>query len=258
MDEPFKPAVEPQAFLTKKLVERRGSVMKLDHVVYFTEKDLSQIVDGQRGEGRHAIIGGRHEKWGTYNALLYMKNAYVEWLAVEHSEIAKEAHLPLIDLLLTDLQEGEGWGTICLSVEGIERFNEEIENKGFRTSGVLDAQRRTVNGQLLKWKLLFVEQSISAELPYPFFIEWEEPEENRTARLKAEGSLSPENERLAIQECIFHVKDPLKETAEWAILLSQKVGDAHQIALPNVTLKFVEHQVKNDRLADVVIGQAER
>lgn len=232
--------------------------MKLDHVVYFTEKDLSQIVNGQRREGRYAIIGGRHENWGTHNALLYMKNAYVEWLAVEHLEIAQEVHLPLIDLLLSDLQEGEGWGAICLSVEGIERFNEEIENKGFRTSGVLDAQRRTIDGQLLKWKLLFVEQPISSELPYPFFIEWEEVEEKRFARLKEEGTLSLDNERLAIKECIFHVDDPLKETGEWAILLSQKIGDSNDIALSNVILKFFEHEGGKDRLTDVVIGQAER
>lgn len=231
--------------------------MKLDHVVYFTEKDLNQVVEEQRLEGRHAVIGGRHEKWGTHNALLYVENAYVEWLAVEYVEIAKIAQLPLIDLLLSDLKEGGGWGTLCLSVDGIEHFNEDIENKGFRTSGVLEAQRKTVDGRLLKWKLLFVEQPVSAELPYPFFIEWEEMEEKRLARLKEDGALSTENECLAIKECIFHVEDPLKETAEWAILLSQKVGDNHDITLPNTILKFVKHEGGKDRLTDVVIGQAE-
>ena len=55
--------------------------MKLDHVVYFTGKELNRIVEEQRSQGRHAVIGGRHEQWGTHNALLYVKNAYVEWLA---------------------------------------------------------------------------------------------------------------------------------------------------------------------------------
>ena len=113
--------------------------MKLDHVVYFTGKELNRIVEEQRSQGRHAVIGGRHEQWGTHNALLYVKNAYVEWLAIEHQAIAEEANHPLTNLLLHDLREGEGWGTICLSVDGIERFKEDIENKGFQTSGVLDA-----------------------------------------------------------------------------------------------------------------------
>ena len=50
-----------------------------------------------------------------------------------------------------------------------------------------------------------------------------------------------DNEQLEITECIFSVNDPLRETAEWAILLSQKVGNANDIVLPNVVLKFVAH-----------------
>ncbi len=229
--------------------------MKLDHVVYFTEKEPAQMVAEQQEVGRHAVVGGRHEKWGTHNALLYTKNAYVEWLSVEKMEIAEKVDHPLTKLLLHDLEQGDGWGTICLSVDGIEQFNEEVENKGFRTSGVLDAQRRTADGQLRKWKMLFVDQPVSNELPYPFFIEWEEPEETRLAKLNENGAFTSDNEQLEITECIFSVDDPLRETAEWAILLSQKVGNANDIALPNVVLKFVAHNGGKDRLTDVVIGQ---
>ena len=57
--------------------------MKLDHVVYFTNKAPAKIVAEQQASGRHAVVGGRHEQWGTHNALLYTKNAYIEWLSVE-------------------------------------------------------------------------------------------------------------------------------------------------------------------------------
>ena len=50
----------------------------------------------------------------------------------------------------------------------------KLKIKDFRTSGVLDAERRTADGQLRKWKMLFVDQPVLNELPYPFFIEWEE------------------------------------------------------------------------------------
>jgi hypothetical protein len=229
--------------------------MKLDHVVYFTEKEPAQMVAEQQEVGRHAVVGGRHEKWGTHNALLYTKNAYVEWLSVEKMGIAEKVDHPLTKLLLHDLEQGDGWGTICLSVDGIEQFNEEVENKGFRTSGVLDAQRRTADGQLRKWKMLFVDQPVSNELPYPFFIEWDESEETRFTMLCESGTFTSDNEQLEIMECIFSVDDPLRESAEWAILLSQKVGNADDIALPNVVLKFVAHNGGKERLTDVVIGQ---
>lgn len=229
--------------------------MKLDHVVYFTAKTPQQTVAEQREIGRHAVIGGRHEQWGTHNTLLYVKNAYVEWLSVERRDVAEGVNHPLTSLLLHDLQDGEGWGTICLSVDDLEQFNEEIENKGFSTSGVIAAERRTADGQLRKWKMLFVDQPISNELPMPFFIEWEEAEEVRFAKLREDGTIAADDQELEITECVFHVDDPLKETAEWAILLSQKVGDADDITLPNVVLKFVEQEGGKDRLANVVIGQ---
>ncbi|WP_203248194.1 VOC family protein [Sporosarcina beigongshangi] len=227
--------------------------MKLDHVVYFTSRTPDEWV----AEQQHAVVGGRHEQWGTHNALMYVKNAYIEWLAVERPDIAGTVDHPLTRLLLHDLKDGEGWGTICLSIDGIEQFKDEIENKGFRTSGVLNAERRTATGQLRKWKMLFVDQPVSNELPYPFFIEWEDAEDIRFAKLREEGTISAANEQLEIKECVFSVEDPLRETAEWAILLSQKVGDANDIALSNVVLKFVEHEGGMDRLTDVVIGQAD-
>ena len=226
--------------------------MKLDHVVYFTNRTPSEWV----AEQQHAVVGGSHEQWGTHNALLYVKNAYIEWLAVERLDIAEQVDHPLTRLLLHDLKDGEGWGTICLSVDDIEQFNEEINNKGFSTSGVLSAERRTASGQLRKWKMLFVDQPVSNELPYPFFIEWEDAEDIRFTKLREDGTISAANEQREIMECVFSVEDPLRETAEWAILLSQKVGDADDIALPNVLLKFVEHEGDKDRLTDVVIGQA--
>lgn len=231
--------------------------MKLDHVVYFTNTEPVKIAAEQQMSGRHAVVGGHHEKWGTHNALLYTNNAYIEWLSVEKIEIAQQVDHPLTKLLLHDLEQGDGWGTICLSVDNIEKFNEEVENNGFRTSGVLDAGRRTADGQLRKWKMLFVDQPVSNELPYPFFIEWEEPEETRFAKLRVDGTLTSENEQLEITECTFGVDDPSRATADWAILLAQKVGNAADIVLPNVVLKFVAHDGDKDRLMDVVIGQTD-
>lgn len=231
--------------------------MKLDHVVYFTSKSPGEIIEEQKRNGKHAVVGGRHEKWGTHNALMYMANAYVEWLAVERPDVAEQVDHPLTRLLLHDISVGDGWGTICLSVDDIEQFNEDIINKGFATSGVLDAERRTESGVLRKWKMLFVDQPVTNELPYPFFIEWEEPENDRFTQLREDGTLIEANEKLEIQECVFSVEDPLRDTGEWAVLLSQKVGDSNDISLENVRLRFIQQEAGKDRLRDVVMGERE-
>lgn len=47
------------------------------------------------------------------------------------------------------------------------------------------------------------------------------------------------------------MEDPLQEAGEWAILLSQKVGDVHDIRIGNVVLRFMEKQEKVQRLAEI-------
>lgn len=233
--------------------------MKLDHVVYFTNYTPEQIVAEQQKLGNHAVIGGRHEKWGTQNALMYVRNAYIEWLSVENIEIAKKAHHQLTALLLRDLKTREGWGTLCISLKGIEQFNEGIKKRGFLTSGVIEASRKTPDGKLRKWKMLFVDQLIGEDLPLPFFIEWEEDEYIRFSNLRKDGVLSPDNEKLEIQECVFHTAKPEKEIKKWADLLSLKAGDANTITLSNVVLRFILNlKADMERMADVVIGSAEQ
>lgn len=208
----------------------------------------------QQKLGRHAVIGGRHEQWGTQNALLYTRNAYIEWLSVENPDIARQADHPLTALLLHDLVFGEGWGTICISVQNIEQFDRDIKQKNFTTSGVIAAERKTPNGGLRKWKMLFVDQPVSDQLPLPFFIEWEEAEEIRLATLRKEEIILPANDALEITECVFRVKDPLKESSTWANLLSQKIGGSNQIVLSNAKFKFISaNKDGKERLSDVIV-----
>ena len=78
--------------------------MKLDHVVYFTEKAPEEMVAEQQAVDSHAVVGGSHEKWGTHNALLYMKNAYIEWLSVEKYGHCRKGRSSVEKLLLMTLK----------------------------------------------------------------------------------------------------------------------------------------------------------
>ncbi|PIC99714.1 VOC family protein [Sporosarcina sp. P29] len=227
--------------------------MKLDHIVYFTQNDVQSIVKEQRAKGKRTVAGGQHEDWGTANALLYVDNAYIEWLTVEDEDKARvaAAHLPLIAHYFHDQQYGDGWANVCFSVEDMEQWKDELDNKGFTTTKILNASRKTENGELLRWKMLFIEQTVSNELPYPFFIEWEEPEAQRKARLAKTGARTTFHPQRKVSECVFHVEEPLQEAGEWAVLLSQKVGDAHDIRIGDMVLHFIEKSETVQRLAEV-------
>lgn len=230
-------------------------MLKLDHVVYFTEKTPVEVVKEQKILGWHAVIGGQHENWGTQNALMYMRNAYIEWLSVEHFEVAKNSNHQLVELLLGDLLKGEAWGTVCFAVQGIDSFNDKVIEKGYRTSGVLNAERKTEAGNIRKWKMLFIEQESSDCLPLPFFIEWEKEDAARFEELRIDGTILPDNEKLVMTECLFSVNDPVTAAAEWGALLSAELSKENTITLPNITLKFIkrEYQESKERLTEVVI-----
>ncbi|WP_172370654.1 VOC family protein [Sporosarcina jiandibaonis] len=229
-------------------------MVKLDHVVYFTEKSPDEIVAEQEKMGWHAVIGGSHEKWGTHNALMYVENAYIEWLSVENKDIAEKSGHQLVNLLLRDVPKGEAWGTICFSAENLNAFDTRLRAAGYETSGVIEAERKTVTGDIRRWKMLFVDQQPSADLPFPFFIEWEKDDEERFNELREDGTILPDNEKLIITECVFSVNEPVKAAAEWSSLLST-IHSENNIALPNVNLKFIgkDREVKEERLIEVVI-----
>lgn len=229
--------------------------MKLDHVVYFMNQTPAQLAAQKKREGLPVIEGGRHEHWGTWNALLYTSNAYVEWLSVEHPTIAEEAKHPLTELLLYDLQTmEEGWGTICLAVEQIEMLQQALEHKGYATSGVLPASRRTASGKVRKWKMLFIEQAVSEQLPYPFFIEWEESDGQRCAALQQEGAITALHQEWHIASCTFQVRHPEKVVAEWADLVDAQTLSPQELLLSNgVRLMFHPSEEGKERMVDVVL-----
>lgn len=227
--------------------------MKLDHIVYFTHESVQNVVKEQRARGNQVVAGGQHENWGTANALLYTSNVYIEWLTVEDQEKAQvaAADQPLIAQYFYDQTQGDGWATVCFSVEDMEQWKKELDNKGFTTTKILHASRKTEEGTVLRWKMLFIDQPVSTELPYPFFIEWEESEIQRQGRLEKTGARTDIHTKQRISECVFHVEDPLRETGEWAVLLSKKVGDTDDIQIGDVLLRFVEKTATTQRLAEI-------
>ncbi|MGH2318881.1 VOC family protein [Planococcus sp. SE5232] len=222
--------------------------MELDHIVHFVRQTPQKATAEWQQKGFHAAIGGRHEKWGTFNALLYLKDCYIEWLTVEKAEIASQANHPLTRLLLHDQV---GFGTICVRTAAIKKLDEELRDRGVKTSGVLDAERRTEAGQLIKWKMLFIEEEISARLPCPFFIEWQETDEQRYRKLRDTGAIEASNETLAIGRCVFGVRDPEETAAAWRKILGGS------LELENCRIEFRKTDQPQERLEEVHFADGE-
>ena len=213
--------------------------MYLDHIVHSVTKAPLEVTEDWIENGVHAVVGGQHTQWGTYNALLYTKTSYIEWLSVEHKEVAKSADHPLINLMLHDLKTyGVGFNTICIRTNSIDNLSNQLEEKGIKTSGVLHAERKTSSGLVRKWKMLFVNEEISDSLPYPFFIEWEESEEVKYQLLQEDGTINKSNLELTITACEFHVRDPREVMNKWKSYFQLIEQDEQTLLLENTRLIF--------------------
>ncbi|MEI4770790.1 VOC family protein [Psychrobacillus sp. FJAT-51614] len=229
--------------------------MYLDHIVHFVTKKPTEVADDWKGKGLHAVVGGQHTHWGTYNALLYTKNSYIEWLALEHEEIAVNANHPLINLLLHDLNVRPGFGTVCIRTNKIDELCNQLDRKGIETSGVLQAERKTTSGKVRKWKMLFIKEEISKDLPTPFFIEWEESDEERYHSLKEDGTVEDSNLDLTISTCEFYVRNPREVMDKWKKYFDMNEQDEQTLLLANTKLVFKKLEAEEqERLSCVYLN----
>lgn len=234
--------------------------MYLDHIVHSVTKKPIEVAEDWTDKGIHAVVGGQHTQWGTYNALLYTKTSYIEWLAAEYEEIAKNANHPLINLMLHDLKaSGAGFNTICIRTTTIDDLSKQLEEQGIKTSGVLHAERKTTSGLVRKWKMLFVIEEISDALPLPFFIEWEESDEDRFRLLQEDGTIEKSNLELSITTCEFHVRNPREVMNKWKSYFQLIEQDEQTLLLENTRLIFKQNTSETkERLASIDINGSNR
>lgn len=222
--------------------------MKFDHVIHFIEGTPEQAVEFWEQQNVHAVIGGRHEKWGTRNALSYGKDSYIEWLSLENRQVAESAAHPLTQLLL---HNGPGFGTVCFRVESIEQLEGRLTAEGFQTSGILDGSRRTAEGKLIEWKMLFINEDFSERLPNPFFIEWNESDEERYEGLRSAGAVDAVDENRQLERCVFGVADVEAASRKWKALLGGS------LQLVNCEIEFRKQTGQKERLEEVCFRYGE-
>lgn len=199
-----------------------------DHLVHFIQVHPQQAVKQMSMLGLHAVAGGRHENWGTFNSLCYFDLSYIEFLGLEHPDVAEQAReYGLIDQLLLDLPKGEGLGTIALRTDNMEESAAILRSKGIRVRGPFPGSRQRSDGRVISWKMLFLERE-SDDLPLPFFIQWEQTDEERRADLAQNGIIAPHPAgEIALDYVAYAVGDLDKTGKQWQDLFSLEAKEPY-------------------------------
>lgn len=229
------------------------AALVFDHIVHFIDRDPSSAIFEWKKHGLHAVKGGSHLQWGSWNSLLYFGLSYVEYLAIEHDAIARTSSNPLIQQMNEDLQKGEGFGTICFRTHNLQSLREQLVASGFTPGVTLNAERIREDGTMLRWKMMFVETP-SFMVRYPFFIQWEQDDSDRFKEFSERGMIPEKQQHLHVNKIDYAVPSPEEYAAHWGKLLQSPESsvvfdefykkEAILLQVGNVELKFIQGKVK--------------
>lgn len=160
---------------------------KLDHIVHFVEKP-EEAMEELRAEGLHVVPGGKHEQWGTYNALCYFNEIYIELIGINDHKKFKEAAAIPYTLHETYARNNfkNGLTRVAISTTAIQEDAERFRAAGYDVIGPDRFSRTRPDGSLVSWQLLHVGNK-NAQIDFPFFIQWELQEEERVNDMKERG-----------------------------------------------------------------------
>ncbi|PFA17760.1 hypothetical protein CN373_20095 [Bacillus cereus] len=225
-------------------------MLAFDHLVHIVRCAPKEAEEQMKELGFHTVQGGEHTNWGTWNSLCYFDLSYIEFLAVRNEEKAKQADNPLVLETVERLQNGEGMLQIALRTNRIEELATKLVEKGLQVKGPFEGKRMRNDGHLIEWKMLFVEQEENGP-KLPFFIQWEEVDEDRRRDLQEVGVIAPHrNDVTEIQTIYYAVKNVRETVGRWKEILEVQVTSlktrkdwnarCQNIVLKNVMIQFCE------------------
>jgi hypothetical protein len=152
-------------------------ISRFDHAV-IAVRDLDQAVAQYRELGFDVRPGGRHTGLGTHNAIVRLGLDYLELLSIyDERELEAQGENGRALQTLLSVRPG-GLLAYGLATMDIRRDAERLRTRGVEIDGPFAMQRTRPDGRLLSWKLL-IPHRVCFGRPWPFLIEWDQPDEQR-------------------------------------------------------------------------------
>lgn len=201
---------------------------QFDHFVHFVNSP-EEAMAVYRELGLFAVEGGRHENLGTYNGLSYFGLSYVELIGAFDKSLLENAAGIEYSLRETIVKGHytEGPIRIALRTKDLQAEADRFRSLGLEVYGPSDYSRKRPDGSLVKWKLLHAGKRDEA-LDLPFFIQWDESDEERIADLTARGTMAdhPIGE-VSLNSVGFAVNSIEEITERWTKYLQLEAGESY-------------------------------
>ncbi|MYA09541.1 MAG: VOC family protein [Holophagales bacterium] len=142
-----------------------SSRMKIDHFMYAVANLDEGMAWAEEVFGVAPAFGGSHEGLGTRNALLSLGDMYLEIIAPDPAQSVESQ-------MVTGMATMSAGGLVTWAAQGdLVVTKGLLEEAGISSVGPVETRRRTADGGLLVWDLLFPQ---GGGYGMPFFIDWRE------------------------------------------------------------------------------------
>ncbi|KRM96923.1 hypothetical protein FC19_GL000450 [Liquorilactobacillus aquaticus DSM 21051] len=210
--------------------------------------DLNAAIKVFKKKGIVFEHGGEHKRWGTGNALGYFGLNYIELITVADKKSARTVKRTdgsaVYDAIQDYIAGTQRFNTIAIRSNDIEKTHQRLKEKDVLVSEIEEGQRLDPHGQLISWKIFFINDYLAPDLPYPFFIQWAGNDENRLAELTKQGLIVDHPAgNLKVLAAEFEVAEPQVIAGKLGELLQLPVKTDSKTALIELNgrqLRFVQ------------------
>jgi catechol 2,3-dioxygenase-like lactoylglutathione lyase family enzyme len=171
--------------------------------------------------------GGKHEVWGTENALGYFGLNYIELISVFDELLAasfpRDNASAVYDAAQDHRDRIERINTLAIRTHDIEETHQRLKAAGIPVGDIVDGRRLDEQGHEIRWSIFFVNGSING-LPYPFFLQWPGTDQEREVQLVQQGLIVEHpGGNLRVHRAIFEVPDVLATAEVWSLITNKTV-----------------------------------
>jgi hypothetical protein len=199
----------------------------IDHLIHFVDRTPKEAVEMMKQFGFRAVEGGSHANWGTWNSLTYFDLLYIEFLAIEHEDVARQSTNPLAKQVLQEKESGEGLCQLAIRTNDIKQTAKDLQQRGLRIADRTSGMRKRSDGSIMEWSMLFAE-SDEVQHSLPFFIQWKESDEERRKELTDRGMIAPHpNGVTGIQSIAYAVHNVQETVSRWTAWFNGEAGEIY-------------------------------
>lgn len=200
-------------------------LLGIDHLVIAVADPDAAAADLEAALGLAATGGGRHEKAGTFNRLVFLGDIYVELIGVWDHALA--AANPIGAAVLAALDAGTpGLVTWAIATDDARREVAFLRSAGSPIGDVVPGERIRPDGGAVRWHVAIV-PPLGADRP-PFLIEHEAggPEWSDEARQARAAFVHPFGGRARIVGLELAVARPAEVASSFATTIGVAFGPA--------------------------------